>query len=106
MTSNITNRLISIESNMSNLQQTLTQALEDGLRNISKQLDKKSLTDVGFNHQYFLLPQSDNPDHRLVDDAHAEIMIDGIIELYLNYNDNKSLISRHLKEFTNILTCR
>ena len=99
---NFNSRFNSIESHVSSLHQ----ALEEGLRNLSQQLDKKNVSDVGFNHQYFLLPQSDDPDNRLLDDAHAEVMIDGIMELYLNTEDRNSLISRHLKEFPNILACR
>ena len=82
MSVNFNVRLNSIESNVSSLQSTL----EEGLKNLSKQIEKNTNSTELFNHQYFLLPQSDNPDERLLDDAHAEVIIDGITELNLRTN--------------------
>ena len=102
MSVNFNVRLNSIESNVSSLQSTL----EEGLKNLSKQIEKNTNSTELFNHHYFLLPQSDNPDERLLDDAHAEIIIDGITDLYLRTKDRKSAIFHHLKEFPNLIACR
>jgi predicted choloylglycine hydrolase len=102
-TGNVGVRLNSIENNLISLQQ----AVEEGLKKITNELGKKDNgSSTAFNHQYFLIHESIDDDEKLVDEAHAEIMIDGIAELYLNTNDKNSQISVYLKKYTSIVACR
>ena len=101
---NLNTRLNSLENNLQSLQQTLQQTIQEGLEKLSKQINKKS--HVAFNHQYFILPENEDEEYRLIDEDHASHMIDGIIELYLNVEDKNSNISPALKEFSNIIACR
>ena len=99
---NFNTRFNSLESNFNSLHE----AVALGFEKLQKQLDKKAMTNQDFSHQYFILPQSDDPDCRLVDSDHAELLIDGITGVYLNTEDKNSTISRFLREFSSFRACR
>ena len=99
-TASFGNRLNSIENSILSLHQ----AVAEGLQKIIAKKDNRSA--AAFNHQYFLVKESQDEDEILVDESHAEIMIDGIAELYLDFNDKNSQISVALKNYPSFIAFR
>ena len=99
----VTRRLNTIEATVTDLHQKIDTGFE---KLLSLFQSKQKQASPQFDHQYFLLPESDSPEYRLAGNAQAETMIDGIIQRNLNYEDMDSQISQLLKDFTDINACR
>ena len=98
----LTQRLSSIEVNVTNLHH----ALEEGMEKIQAMLDKSKDIGPQFDHQYFQLREHESQEYRLAGDDQAEEMIDGIIQKNLNVEDKYSPMNQHLKCFPDIIACR
>jgi hypothetical protein len=101
----VSNKLNQIEENIKNYFDQNFDVIKDLIEE-SKNKKRTRTTDNEFHIDYFIEFESSDPDFILKDDEDASLLIDGILEHKLDYENADSILNQKLKQFTTFDLCR
>jgi hypothetical protein len=100
MNGTLLNKLLQIENN---IKEYINVKFEEQHR-LRKHTDIN--TDIEFSYEYFIKKESNNPDELLIEVDDAHLLIDGILEKFVDWKNPKSKFKDELKKFLSINLCR
>ena len=69
-------------------------------------LNTRTSINEEFSYDYFLRKESNDPDEVLIEIEDAQLLIDGIIEKFLDMTNHRNKICSELQKFSSLNLCR
>jgi len=103
--SNLANKFQQLENNINNLNNLFTQKFLD-LQNLIQNSITVAKPQNEFSQDYFINKESSDPDYVISNESDACLLIDGIIQRHLDWNNPNLGFSQKLKYHKTFVCCR